>query len=918
VLLGRQQECLEIGRLLAGARQGTGGALFLQGAAGTGKSALLSWTVEEAEDFRTLAISGVESEMELAFAGLQQLCMPLLDRVEALPEPQRRALETSFGTQDGPPPDALLVGLAVLSLLSSAGRARPLLCIIDDAQWLDNASARALGLAARRLEADAVAVLFATRSDEIDRTLSGLPNLVIDALPDADASALLAQATPEKLDSEVANRILAEARGNPLALLELPRRHGPVGMAGGFAPSTGKLSSRLETTFVQRSQTLPRETQLALLLAAAEPVGDPALLWRAAGALGIGTTSLAPAEDEGLVEVGTMVRFCHPLVRSALYGAASPAERRRVHGALAQASDARADPDRRAWHRALATSGPDEAVAKELVACAGRAQARGGLAAAAAFFERATAHTLDHRNRTERALAAAQAKNEAGDRRAARELLAIVQATPLDDLQRGRAERLEAQIGYLEHPESNLPETALLMLSAAQRLERSDPATSRETYLEALGIAQGSDEATLETVARALPIEPPQHHPQAIALLLKGYRRLHLEGFPAGVDVLIEAMLALRDEPMSNSEVLLGLWFAEGVAMSFCDDESQYRINARRVSLAREAGALSRLQGALRVFGTLLTWCGDLSAAASLFAEADAVIDAISIDAAPMACAFFTALNDERALERLKPSIEPSMLASAPANARHATVATLMLYNSLGMYQEATELARLFRTRDSGGGAPFFIEVVESTARTGDHELAQEGLEGLRSRTRLSSASYAKGLEARSRALVAEGAFAEELYKEAIGYLQASRGKVHLARVNLLYGEWLRREHRRTEARAQLTTALDMFNEMGAFHFAKRARSELLAAGGQGTVKGRRAQVALSAQEARVASLASEGLTNPEIGSRLFLSPNTVDYHLRKVFRKLGIRGRAQLHESLSHVDRLGSDPEKDLTEILG
>jgi DNA-binding CsgD family transcriptional regulator len=597
-----------------------------------------------------------------------------------------------------------------------------------------------------------------------------------------------------------------------------------------------------------------------------------------------------------------------------LYGAASPAERRRAHGALAQASDAEVDPDRRAWHRALATSGPDEEVAKELVACAGRAQARGGLAAAAAFLERATALTLDHRERTERALAAAQAKNEAGDRRSARELLAVVQAALLDDLQRGRAERLEAQIAYLEHPDSNLPETALLMLSAAQRLERADPAISRETYLEALGIAQGSDEATLKTVARALPIEPPQHHPQAIALLLSGYRRLHLEGFPAGVDLLTEAMLALRDEAMSNSEVLLGLWFAEGVAMSFCDDESEYRINARRVALAREAGALARLQGALRVFGTLLTWCGDLSSAASLFAEADAIIEAAS-----MVCAFFTALHDERALEQLEPWIEPSMFSSAPANARQATNATMMLFNSFGRYQEAVELAQLFRERDHwGGGAPFFIELVESAARTGDQQLALEALEGLRSRTRLSSAPYALGLETRSQALVAEGAFAEELYKKATEYLQASRGKVHLARVHMLYGEWLRREHRRTQARAQLITALEMFNEMGALHFAKRARSELLAAGGQGTVKGRRAQVALSAQEARVASLASEGLTNPEIGSRLFLSPNTVDYHLRKVFRKLGIRGRAQLHESLSHVDRLGGDPEKDLTGVIG
>jgi AAA ATPase domain len=443
-LAGRGVEGARLDRLLADARAGRSAVLVLRGEPGIGKTAVLGYAAERAQGFRVVRAAGVESEMELPFAGLHQLCAPLLGDLGRLPPPQRDALGTAFGLSTGPQPDRFLVSLAVLSLLSNAAEERPLLCLIDDAQWLDRSSAQVLAFAGRRLQAESVVLLFAER--ELDG-LAGLPDLLLGGLPDDSARELLASAMSGPLDDRVRDRILAEARGNPLALLELPHEVSPATLAGGFGlPGALPLSRRIEASFRLRVKQLPAATQRLLLVAAAEPTGEPALLWRAAGTLGIPAQAVGPAEADGLLDLGAQVTFRHPLLRSAIYNTASSDERRSVHLALAVATDAETDPDRLAWHRAHATLAPDEDVAQELELSAGRAQARGGLAAAAAFLERAAALTPDRGRRARRALAAARAKQLAGAPQEAFTLLATAATGPLDDFDRAMLQRLHGQI----------------------------------------------------------------------------------------------------------------------------------------------------------------------------------------------------------------------------------------------------------------------------------------------------------------------------------------------------------------------------------------------------------------------------------------------------------------------------------------
>ena len=439
MLLDRLPERAALSQLLEAARAGRSGVLVMHGEPGVGKTALLEYAVESAAGLRVVRVAGVESEMELAFAALQQLCAPMLGQLGGLPDPQRAALGVAFGLDTGAAPDRFLVGLAVLSLLSEAAEQQPLLCVVDDAQWLDRASAQVLAFVARRLLAERIALLFAAR--EPGEELRGLPDLAVGGLGEGDARELLGSVIGGPLDERVRDRIVAETRGNPLALLELPR-----GVPG--VPGVPGLSGRIEESFRRRLEVLPAATQLLMLVAAAEPAGEPALVWRAAERLGIGAEALAPAADAGLLTIGERVVFRHPLVRSAVYRAAPPADRRAAHRALAGATDPQADPDRCAWHRAQATLGPDEDVAAELERSAGRAQARGGLAAAAAFLERAAALTLDPARRAERALAAAEAKYQAGAFDAALGLLGTAEAGPPDQLRRARADRLRGQIAF--------------------------------------------------------------------------------------------------------------------------------------------------------------------------------------------------------------------------------------------------------------------------------------------------------------------------------------------------------------------------------------------------------------------------------------------------------------------------------------
>src|SRR5580704_12006901 len=482
-LLGREREREALDRLLDGGRAGRGGVLVVHGEPGIGKTALLECAVETGREFRVASICGVESEMELAFAALQQLCCPYLELMEHLPEAQRDALAVAFGLGVGPTPNPFLVGLAVLGLLAEVAEEQPLLCVVDDAQWLDSASARALAFVSRRLLEEKITLLFATR--ELGEELGGVPDLEVRGLCDGDASALLSSVVPFLLDEQVRGRIVSETRGNPLALLELPRGLTPAQLAGGLGlVAAGALADRIEESFARRLEGLSNDTRLLLLLAAADPVGDPLLLWRAAEKLGISAEGVADVETGGLLMLGERVTFRHPLVRSAVYGSAPVEQRRAVHSALAEVTDRRADADRRAWHLAAAASAPDEEVASELERSAGRAKARGGLAAAAAFLQRSVALTEEPARQADRALAAAQVSLQAGGFGNALDLLAAAEAGPLDPLAGSRVELLRGQVAFAS---GRTGDAAAALLQAARRLEPLDLDLARETYLAAWG-----------------------------------------------------------------------------------------------------------------------------------------------------------------------------------------------------------------------------------------------------------------------------------------------------------------------------------------------------------------------------------------------------------------------------------------------
>lgn len=905
-LRGRASECESLQRVLGGVRARHSQVLVLRGEPGIGKTALLEYLAETASGCRVARAAGIESEMELPHAGLHQLCAPMLERFSRVAVPQRDALRTAFGLSEGKTPERFLLSLAVLSLLSAVAEKQPLICLIDDAQWLDAASRQALVFVARRLLAEPVALLFAVREPGESQELAGLPSLTVGALGESDARALLESAIPGPLDERVRDRIVAETRGNPLALLELSRGLSVSELAGGYAaPSSLPAVSRVEQRFLQQIQSLPADTQRLLLVAAAEPLGDVALLWRAAELLGIGTDAAVPAETAGLVELGGRVRFLHPLVRSAAYRARPLPERRDVHRALANATDPIADPDRRVWHRALATVGLNEVVAEELEGAALRAQGRGGIAAAAAFLERASRLTPDAARRSARSLCAAHAKFEAGAPEAAYELLAAAEIGPLDELQRARLARLRAQIVFSRRRGSDAPP---LLLDAAKRLEALDAGLARETYLEALGAAvfagRLGGRCGVREVAEAARAAPPGPQPQRpIDLLLDGVATRFTEGYVAGVPALRRALQAFRREGLRRADdTLRGLWLAWLLAGDAWDDEAWHELAARAVSLAREAGMLSVLPLDLEYRAGVHLHAGEFAAASALIEEAEAITAATGNAPLRYASLFLAAWRGEEA-QALKLIEARAGDAAARGEGRAIALAecvTAVLYNGLGRYDAA--LAGAQRACEHEDLVLFgwsLVELIEAGARSGAHDEAAVALRQLEERTRAAGSDWALGILARSSALLTEGNVADALYREAIDRLKRSRIAVHLARAHLLYGEWLRRENRRVDARAQLKTAHDMFSRFGAEAFAERARQELAATGESVTKRSLDRHDALTAQEAQVARLAADGRTNPEIASQLFISPRTAEYHLHKVFGKLGIRSRRELRRAM-------------------
>ncbi len=885
---------------------------MLRGEAGVGKSALLDYLAGRTAGWNVARAAGVESEMELAYAGLHQLCAPMLDHLGLLPDPQRDALATVFGRSAGPAPDRFLVGLATLTLFAEAAEQQQLVCIVDDGQWLDQASAQILGFVARRLLAERVVFVCAARAGAGDDVLAGLPELPVRGLSDKDARALLLANVAGPLDAAACDQIVMESHGNPLALLELPRTWDVSGLAGGFGlPGSQPVAGRIEQSYVQRLQLLPADTRLLVLMAAAEPLGDRFLLHRAAGTLGIALEAAGPAQDGGLLELGGRVEFTHPLVRSAAYRSAAAEDRRRVHRALADATVAETDPDRRAWHRARAISLPDEEVAGELERSAGRAQARGGVAAAAAFLNRAAELTGDPARRTQRALAAAQASSQAGAFEAALGLLASAEAGQLDDRQSAQVDLLRGQIAFASGMGRD---AAPLLLKAARRFESFDLDQARETYLDAYQAAQIAGhlarDGTLDEVARAArALPPPPHPPRPADLLLDGLTLLVTDGPTAAAPVLRQATSAFAGPDVPVAQRLRWSWMAPMAGASLWDYQG-YSLVEGPVQLAREVGALDRLPMLLNQMADAAVWRGDLAVAAALIAEADAVCEATGARIPPYAALMLAAFRgrEAEATQLIRATIELATTAGQGAAVTWAHWAAMRLYNGLGRYADAVAAFRQVSDR-----APVHSvirplpELVEAAVRAGDLDLARDALGRLAEWTRVGGTDWALAIEARCRALLADGNAAEDLYQEAIGRFSETRLRPSLARARLLYGEWLRREGRRLDAREQLRTAHDMFEVTGMEAFAERAHRELLATGENARKRSPDTRVELTPQEEQIARLARDGLSNPEIGAQLFVSARTVEWHLRNVFTKLGITSRRQLQAALSEDGRLAA-----------
>jgi DNA-binding CsgD family transcriptional regulator len=900
--LGRTREREYLDRLLEDVRAGQSGVLVIRGEAGLGKTALLRHVVGQAAGFEVAQIAGIESEMELPFAGLHQLCAPMLSQIDMLPEPQRDALSIAFGVSSGKAPDPFLVALGALSLLAQVAEEHPLLCLIDDAQWLDAASAQILGFVARRLLAESIAIVFAVREPSDERELVGLSELRLGGLGHEDAHALLASVVAGRLDASVSDRIVLETRGNPLALLELSRGMTPADLAGGFAlPDAVDVPAQIEERYRQRIERLPTDTQQLMLLAAAEPVGDAALLWRAAARLGLALETAEPAADAELLDIGAQVRFRHPLVRSAVYHRAATAARRGVHGALAAATDPDTDPDRRAWHHAHAATAPDEAVAAELIESADRARRRGGVAAAAAFLERSVTFTADPGERGTRALAAARAKFEAADFASAQSLLALADAFPLDELGRAQVARLRAQIAFDMRRGSDAP---ALLLSAARRLERLNAELAQETYLEALlsgiyaaGLARGSSASAIATAALSAPL---QAEPASAAhLLLRGLATRLTKGYVAAAPTLRDALLAYRAEERRLDWLSVAFDIA---AMELWDDATWFELASGQAELARTTGTLILLPYALDYLAGFHVHAGDLARAAGLLAEAQSLDLGTRAETLP-----YTALR--LAAWRGQTSVASDLVDVMKRGARErgegcaiaaADYSTAILHNGLGQYELALAAAQAAAASDELATSTWALyELIEAASRSGQRAVAIEATDRLAEHTGASGTAWAKGTEARSRALVEDGEAADEFYREAVERLGSTRMAAHQARARLIYGEWLRRQGRRVEAREQLRSTHDAFVSMGAAGFADRAKRELQATGGK--VRKRRADARdeLTPQQLQVAWLARDGRTNSEIAAELFLSPRTVEWHLRQVFSKLGIRSRVQLHDAL-------------------
>jgi DNA-binding CsgD family transcriptional regulator len=913
-LLDRATETAAVEGVLAAARHGLSGVLVLRGDAGIGKTALLEWAAGRAGDMRLARVGGIQAEMGMGFAGLHQLLVPFLGGLDGLPGPQRQALGSAFGLVAAPAPDRFLVGLGALTLLTDAAAGQPVLCVIDDAQWLDQVSVEALGFIARRLYADRVGMLFTVREGEGEgeaAALAGLPELILGGLPGQAAGELLATTAGARVDGQVSAQIVAGVAGNPLALVELAGEL-TAGELSGAVPLSWPLrfGGRLEELYLARVRALAADTQTLLLVAAADPSGDPALVAKAAGQLGIDAETGEAAGTDRLVAWEPRVRFRHPLIRSAAYYAAPSGARRRAHAALAQVTDPGADPDRRAWHRAQAAAGPDEDVAAELERSAGRAQARGGMVAAAAFLERAALLTREPVCRAQRLLAAARAKRDAGALDAALGLLVAAEDGPGDALRAAQVEHLRGQIALDQRRGSD---AARLLLSAARRFGPLNPGLARETYLEALWEAAmwagdlDNADGVREAAAAARTSPPGPDPPRVVDVLLDGLALRFTQGHTAAAPALtraLELVLALDVGAGEAGRWLLpsGGRIGQIIAVELWDFESWHALATRQARLAREAGALVHLQFALNYLARAHLLAGELATAALMIEEDHLIAEATGnppvADTEMMLAAWRG--REAEACELIEATTQEAAAHGPGRLAGFAAYASSVLYNSLGRHDAARDAAwQAFERGQLGHGPLVVSELAEAAARTGDVAAVRATLEWLAERTRVRPTGWALGIEARIRALLSDGEAADNSYRESIEHLGRTPVRSQLARTHLLYGEWLRRQRRRRDARDQLRTAFAMFDAMGMAAFAARARAELRATGERARPRSPGAPEVLTPQEEQIARLVAGHLTNREIAARLFISASTVEYHLRKIFRKLGVSSRTQIARTI-------------------
>ena len=902
-LTDRVDECALLDGLLEAVREGQSRALVVHGEPGVGKTAVMEYLGGRASECRIGRCSGVQSEMEIPFAGLHQLCVTMLEHLASLPGPQRDALRTTFGMSPLPVADRFLVGLATLSLLSDVASRQPLLCLIDDEQWLDGPSAQILAFVARRLGAESVGMVFGTRT--LGSELAGLPSLEIGGLKQEDARALLDSVLTGPLEPRIRDQIVAETGGNPLALLELPRSLTATELAGGFTlPRAVDVSETIEQSFRQRAEALPPDSRLLLLLASADPVGDPVLVWRAAGLAGIAATAAGPAIDADLVEFGVRVRFRHPLVRSAIYWSASDQGRQEAHRVLAEATDPRMDPDRRAWHWAQATDGPDEEVARDLESSAERAQGRGGLAAAAAFLAKAMDLTPDASRRSQRALAAADAAHQAGAPEKALVFLEVAAAGPTSDFERAKLDLFRAQIALTLNRGGDV---VSLLLKAAGQMQQFDRRLTRETFLDAflaaLFGAHLSTGTSVRDVAEAVRFGPAApDHPSPADLLLDVLAVRFTDGYAAAIPFLKEALEAFASSTLSADE-MRWLWLAHILAGNFWDEATLE--TARHVRIAREAGALATLPIALTSRMGAHVIMGELDRANLLLGELEAASEATGIPVASYGAVLLAAWRG--GADELDGLIDRTVADLVLRGEGFGLIVTgfakALLCNSLGRHAEAMEAAReASQYPPVMGVEPWsvLVELVEAGSRIGQIEHASQAFRRLSETTEAAGSDWALGIESRCRALLSADDDAEEAYRDAIDRLGRTRVRGEFARAQLLYGEWLRGSGRIADCRKTLRSAFELFTSMGMEAFAERARRELQATGASVRKRAADTRSQLTTQEAQVAQLASEGLSNPEIGARLFISPPTVQYHLSKVFAKLGVNSRTQLGRVLT------------------